>query len=415
MAITVIVIVASGPVVVVALWGLLNWRREVKSFVRSGWDKLKSRGFLKTYFGFGVTSRVTLLLMFLLGLVVLAFLWTTDQGIDVKIGSFDLKRPKWLQPFNEQWLHTHAYIPNILAGFTGFLIGAPVAVVFLASFTVEREERVALERVNTLSLLAWYSFRNAVFAFCNRERIEALRKDVPRVQQMHGEVTQIFRDIMETYWSPAQATVVASGQLEAQFDTAKLKLDPMRALVNGLIPTLGDSGTVELEWSAVVSAWNTLEQYVRLQRLERDLRWFDLGIDVRIRRWSSRPVNPLQEFTDVHGSVVTSEFSQATMVDSVATLTRWAHSDRTYRYTISGIGPYKARHRAAQDFLNRLLNDVDLVELSGWPESESKPTQDSTGLEQSGMQWRGAFRETEGVVQRIADADHARSLIRRSR
>jgi hypothetical protein len=68
------------------------------------------------------------------------------------------------------WLKSYAYIPNVLAGLTGFLIGVPFAAVILATFTTQREDQAALEKVNRLSDIAWQQFRDAVYEYCGESR-----------------------------------------------------------------------------------------------------------------------------------------------------------------------------------------------------------------------------------------------------
>lgn len=399
-------VVAPSPVLV--LWLVLEKRTESITFVRHAWRYLmrfKRWPFVRTFFGFGLGSRILLLFMLAIGFLILRFLWAADQGYDFRVGGLDVTQIDWLKRYNHDWLHGGSYVPNILAAITGFLIGAPVAAVFLASFTVEREERVALERVNTLSLIAWRTYRNAVFAFCNGERVEALRRDVPRLLKMYGDIIQIYNDIMTDIWSPIRETPSDSNVQNARLATIRGMLDPLRVLANSLIPTIGLSETVESEWSAVVGAWNTLDQYVRLQRIERDLEWFDTFVDARMRRWLSRPINPLQEFTNIHGSVIRSPWSPSTMIDSVAALTRFS-TDTSYRYQLPPIGAYQTYYQAARDFINGLLNDVDIVELSGWPETETEATRDA------GPRWLVSVRSPDTVEQRIADAEQLRSQMR---
>jgi hypothetical protein len=139
------------------------------------WQQIKRWGVVDTYLGFGVATRLIFAALFLAGAIMGVSLWLTDLGAG-------FTEPRWLFRFNAKWLSDHAYIPNILAGFTGFLIGVPVAAVVLATFTTQREEKVALDRVNRLSKSAWYTFRDAAYEFCSKERVEALENDMPSVR-----------------------------------------------------------------------------------------------------------------------------------------------------------------------------------------------------------------------------------------
>ena len=110
-------------------------------------------GFWETFSDFKLSTRISLILSLVLGLVLLVAFSLTDAGVNVTLGSWDPK-PDWLKRYNADWFHSHAYIPNILAGLTGFLIGVPVGAVVLATFTTEREEKAARDRVNRIDVRA---------------------------------------------------------------------------------------------------------------------------------------------------------------------------------------------------------------------------------------------------------------------
>ena len=137
-----------------------------------------SWAFVKTYRIFKPFNRFLIIFSLIAGFLVLITCWYIDLG-------------------NSKWWHGHAYILNIWAGFTGFLIGAPVAAVILASFTVQREERSALTRVNELSRLAWEEFRTAVHKFASNDRLDALTNGVGDVQRIHDEIVRIIRGAKE--------------------------------------------------------------------------------------------------------------------------------------------------------------------------------------------------------------------------
>jgi hypothetical protein len=101
-------------------------------------------GLKGTFKDFKTSTQVVLVVSFVLGVVLLVCFSLTDVGVNVTFGSVDPK-PDWLRRYNAEWFHGHAYIPNILAAMTGFLIGAPVAAVVLATFTSEREDKAAAD------------------------------------------------------------------------------------------------------------------------------------------------------------------------------------------------------------------------------------------------------------------------------
>ncbi|GAA2400207.1 hypothetical protein [Mycolicibacterium llatzerense] len=139
-------------------------------------------GIRRTLNDFNPSTRIVLVLSLLLGVMLLFGFTLTDVGVDLTLWGWDPK-PHWLKQYNAGWFHTHAYVPNILAALTGFLIGAPVALIVLATFTVQREEQAALDRVNRLSQVAWYNFLDAVIAFDPRERLDAVQNAAPAVER----------------------------------------------------------------------------------------------------------------------------------------------------------------------------------------------------------------------------------------
>ena len=315
-------------------------------------------------------TRSLIILAFFIGLAILIVCWTIDLRDD-------------------KWWHGHTYIPNIFAGITGFLIGAPVALVVLATFTLEREENTALKRVNRLSLHAWYEFSDAVNNFCTMERIDAMQKLAPEVEKAHDEAFKVVqRYISYARAGGASNTLEFQNIMEAMGATA---LD-FNKQVNAMNNSIGDSGTLEMQWSVVVGAWNILDQYVRLQRSERYLEWFDKALghngrthraDADIRRWMSRTKNPLQEFAEVHGDSVEIKHSANTMVEASNAILWYAGYEETKRreLLLSGNGVfghtqvpnYKARYQAASDFLIRLLGSVSDVDFANWPACASEP------------------------------------------
>jgi hypothetical protein len=85
------------------------------------------------------------------------------------------------------WWHDRSYIPNVWAGFTGFLIGAPVGLVILATFQTEREQSDILARVNSLSEAAWKNFVKAFQDFCTVGRMEATTIAAMKTKSEHDE------------------------------------------------------------------------------------------------------------------------------------------------------------------------------------------------------------------------------------
>ncbi|WBS08760.1 hypothetical protein O6072_02445 [Mycolicibacterium neoaurum] len=228
---------------------------------------------------------------FIVGVLALIGLSLTDAGINLTLGGWDPK-PSWLTQFNSEWLHSHAYIPNILAAITGFLIGAPVALVVLATFVSEREERAVVDRVTQMTNLSWQAFRVAVLKFCNDNRIKALSDDLDILYNAHIDAYGKVGD----YIAFRNGTVTHGnlGRTETQLHEAiKDSVQPFAQAQEAVLKGLGTNRELEIAWSEVRGSWSTLDQFIRIQRLERGLPWFDPSFDAELRTFMARTGNPL--------------------------------------------------------------------------------------------------------------------------
>ena len=363
------------------------------------WQKVKRRGVIDTYLGFTRTTQIIFGVMFVLGIALCAALWAVDVGTE-------LPGPGWVHRHGAVWLHSgHSYIPNILAGFTGFLIGAPVAAVILATFTTQREEKVALDRVNRLSKIAWYTFRDAVYEFCTMERINAMQEIAPEVEKLHDEAYKTVQEYILEIRNPISQPDPSGSKLQEVRAVASEFFSKTGRLRNAI---KGHPDTVEAEWSAVVAAWHTLDQYVRLQRFDRNLKWFDDRVYRRIRKWMSRAKSPFQEFVELHGfsAEADHEFRPVTMMDASHAMSHYAYRPAdevrsllmvaSSKFGHDRVGNYNIAHRAASNFLISLLGEVNHVELTNWPESESTPMKDDPAFEESTPHFLGSLGTPEG-------------------
>jgi hypothetical protein len=373
------------------VWRKVRYGR-FANIVGSVWRRFTSWGFFRTFFGFRWTTQVILLFMFVSGVILLFDLWTTDLGMDV--------RPTWLHRYDAAWLRSHAYIANVLAGFTGFLIGAPVGAVILSHFTTEREEKVAIDRVNKLSKLAWYAFRDEVYELASMDRINVLQSTAPIVQKHYREAFEALQDYAAycgadaqrgfTNLIRAQSRLRKLVQRREWSEGLKAKNDAIVAAVSRhqfeeqrMMRTIRESVWAEIQWARTLSAWNVLDQYIRLQRQERNLKWYDAHVDANICRWMSRPISPLQEFTDLHGLFNESRDQTETMSqtlsrllgyrDDIAKLANALSGLRGTVYDYSPVDLYNTRFMTASSFLVGLLGAVNDVEIANWPEAASKP------------------------------------------
>ncbi|WP_156772030.1 hypothetical protein [Mycobacterium sp. 1245805.9] len=349
-------------------------------------------GFLETSKDFKRSTQVMLILSLLIGIVLLAGLWLNDAGVNVTLGGFDPKQ-SWLRRYNADWFHNHAYIPNVLAGFTGFLIGAPVATVVLATFTIQREEKAALDKVNRISVLAWKAFRDAVMEFCSEQRIQALDSGAAHVQRtnktaihdLSGFISLMFTDTDESH--PDHTAIRKQHDQLAERLLQSIRRDArlLETALNNVSESVTADRALQVRWSTVKGAWNMLDQYVRIQRLERNLLWFDSvdsEIDSEIRASMSRDGNPISLFSSIHESTGNWNPPQS-MSDALDSLKSYALRDRGQLrdhllgnrsvYGWTSVDEYQRRAKEAAEFLRGLRTHVEKVDAANWPESARKP------------------------------------------
>ena len=382
---------------VIALW--LLWKRR---------QKIKDWPPVRTALDFSPATQIFLLTLFLIGLLLLAALWAIDLGAwNFSLGSLDLGSVHWLQ---HDWLNSHAYIPNILAGVTGFCIGAPFALVILASFTGAREEKATLDRVNRLSALAWDAFRTLVNEFASNERYELVVDQARDITKYYDETTRA----VDEYIGSANQVLGSSDDVKLNDNMKQLKSieSNFRTAVNALRQNINFFETHD-EWAQIVGSWRVLDQYVRLQRLEQGLEWFDKRADSGLRRWTSREGNPLQDLLD---AIEVRRYTQDTLpnvgtmanaLDTLAGYTRMDNAAHLGEYLLNEgniFAPdrssvYHARRDAAQLFIIDLKRYIGLVEIMYWPRAQTVPKRENTEYQQTAHEWIGSLQTPEGRKQ----------------
>ncbi|ODR25312.1 hypothetical protein BHQ19_12885 [Mycolicibacterium porcinum] len=190
------------------------------------------------------------------------------------------------------WSQSLGFFTNIWAGFTGFLIGVPVALVVLSTITAQREETAATDRVHTLTRIAWEQFRDAVYELFGEKRIDSLESIAGTVQAYHDQTFKGFEN-----YEQGEKTTEDYENLMAFIDhQVKTWQQPFVRVMH----EIGNSYDLGMSWYAVLRDWNTLDQYVRLQRLERGLEWFDRRPDSLLQQAMNPNVHPMQPFFDKH-------------------------------------------------------------------------------------------------------------------
>lgn len=193
---------------------------------------------------------------------------------------------------NAEWLESHAYLSNILAGLTGFLIGVPFALVVFAALTREREDKAASRRVQMLSKFAWNRFRDSVEDLCGEHRTEAMLSIANEVKAQHDEVRKGFEEY-------AQSSRTEEDYRKLQKYVAS-RIKPWQEPFAQMMRTVGLNHDLRMSWYGVLRDWNTLDQYVRIQRLERGLPWFARSQDSLLQQWMDPEAHPMQQIFSHH-------------------------------------------------------------------------------------------------------------------
>ncbi|MCV7205156.1 hypothetical protein H7J71_24415 [Mycolicibacterium peregrinum] len=271
-----------------------------------------------------------------------------------------------------EWMKTYAYIPNILAGLTGFLIGVPFALVVLATLASQRDDKAAADRIEAVSQIAWNQFRDAITVLCSAERIEALRLGAGRVQRVHDETWHGFNvDIARQSAEEFQQTVAFAQQQSSDWSEA----------FQSVMTDVGTISDLTLEWLAAVRDWNTLDQYVRLQRLERGLPWFHRELDTLLQQWMIADRHPMRQFFDLHdqeglhGNRYGNAQDMFTAFNRVRTLAEMGYSQdtfvRVWQYTdqfpVTRVEGYIATAEQIAEQMGKLSALVEQIDRNGWP------------------------------------------------
>jgi hypothetical protein len=368
----------------------------------------------KTFFSFKPFTQRVILLSLFSGLILGIFFAFSDLTY-------------------HSWWANKSYIPNILAAFTGFLVGAPVALVILATFTGEREEKATLDRVNRLSALAWDSFRDVVRAFTPDDRYELIVDQARDIKKYYDETTAAIDEYIESANQVLGDPHVNDSNdvnLDDHIEHLKQIESNFRTAVNAVRQNINFFETQD-EWAQIVGAWRVLDQYVRLQRLEQDLEWFDKMPDSGLRKWLSREGNPLQELLDAieirryTPNISLNVETMANALDTLAAYIRMSANDLgqhlLYRgniFTPDRSSAYHIKRDAAQLFILDLQRYIGLVEMSYWPYSQTKPKQQDVQRELNMNEWIGSLQTPEGrknfekEFKRVA-AEHYQDKLRR--
>jgi hypothetical protein len=309
-------------------------------------------GVIETFSDFRRSTKVLIWVMLALGVALFAVCLVADlTGAD--------------------WMKTYAYIPNILAGLTGFLIGVPFALVVLATLASQRDEKSAADRVNAISQIAWNQYREAITTLCSPQRIDAMRVCAHRIQDIHDETWHVFNTDIASQSPEEFQLMVASAEQQSRL---------WSQAIQNLMQQVGQFSDLRLQWFAAVRDWNTLDQYVRLQRLERGLHWFHRELDSLLQERMVSDRHPMRAFFEMHDGDYGHEpgqpddmVSASRVVDDLA---RLGYSQATFirvlerrpgHFPTTRVEGYLHDVGVVTHQMGMLYAFVQQIDRSGWP------------------------------------------------
>jgi hypothetical protein len=321
---------------------------------------------IETALGFSRWILAVLGLMFIAGVVLCVSLWLTDVGIG-------FSQPYIITRYNGEWLRGHAYIPNILAGITGFLVGVPVALVVLQTVIGRREDNVELAKAKRVSAAAWGEFRSAALEYASSERRNALLNDaLTDVYPLYEEIFNRLRAYRgeKPFVPPTQEQY---DELVAYLKTKEVKF---KAQIDSVTKIVGNIDELLKLWSRVLSTWSVVNVYVRSRRLEFGLPWFSDDSNALLVSALSTPESPLSDFIHVHNGFGTKPPASMDMAHNwVRSYVLWDKDklDRVLQsddgaFGVEGVSDYQQCARQAGLFLNGLQSTIKQIDEQGWPD-----------------------------------------------
>lgn len=330
---------------------------------------MKQWGVVDTYLSFGLATRIIFAVMFIAGVVLCVSLWLTDVGIG-------FSEPHFVTRYNGEWLRSHAYIPNILAGVTGFLVGVPVALVVLQTVIGTREDAVEMTKAKRVSAAAWGDFHDAATKFASSTRRTALLNNA--TTDVYPRYMEIFNKL-RGYRGNAPFEPPTQEQHDELVTFLKAKEASFKTEIDSVTTKVGNIDELMKLWTRVLSTWSVVNVYVRSRRIELDLPWFNEDSNSLLSMTLSTAENQLFDFTHIHSGfgpelpVVSMDMAHQWVLSYI----RWdkAKLDAALlqpdgkAFGIVGLDDYLRRAQNAGVFLNSLDDTIRRITAEGWPDS----------------------------------------------
>jgi hypothetical protein len=334
-------------------------------------------GFWKAFRGFSGAAQAWFVAMLALGVVLLGLgLWG------------ELYPPSWWP----KWWKNLGYGLNILASFTSFLIGLPVALVVLETIKSNAVQKQQIESVERISKVAWSEFYEAVHDLCTEQRIEAVASTndgsslAEKVAAEHGLIIQ---RIVESRYAMKNAN---SNGLKITEEVEDLRsfltshAPELEQRMKALDDQFGLEYDVRRRWNYLLSLWQVLDTHIRLRRMEFDLDPMHRDFYIKILDDVNSVENPIFQFLSVHSGTsskerrITSVLNLLSVMDALqqiqpGDLFRFLTDDEKFDDFIGtpgGVSDYASKASRASIFLLFFKQNVEMVGMSGFPEKRTR-------------------------------------------
>lgn len=147
-------------------------------------------------------------------------------------------------------------------------------------------------------------------------------------------------------------------------------------------------------WARITANWNTLDQCLRLQRLQPKLEWIDDDLYATLSALMTRTGNPIRGFTELHEADMAylqpgiqaaylttlwyKDLSKTELDDRIAK--PGAKGPEMFLNDDEDLASYVQRGKDAANFLTNLRQTVKEIEETNWPASAVEPKKDMVSV-----------------------------------
>ncbi|WP_204807744.1 hypothetical protein [Mycobacterium riyadhense] len=336
-------------------------------------------GFWRAFRGFSGSAQAWLVTLFTVGVLLLsAGLWG------------ELYPPSWWP----HWWKNLGYGLNILASFTSFLIGLPVALVVLETIKSNAVQKQQIESVKRISNVAWSDFHEAVNDLCSEQRINAIKstKENSSPAELlwaeHNVIVERIRLSHDTVKQAKNDGLKITDEITALKSFLQDHLPIFRAKIKLVDVEFGSEYIVRRKWRYMLALWDVLDTHVRLRRIEFQLEPMYRDFYVRVLDDVNSTNNPIFEFLDAHkgasrttGNAIESMRDLNIVVGVLLSLhtnqlAKILGDDDSFKEIVGpsrGVADYDRKCFNASTFLSFFKQNVDCIGMSGFPEKRTSP------------------------------------------